>query len=122
MHLAAVASSSSVSGSDSPPSSVPSSPGLSVSSTRARKSSFSALAGLEDSSVKALLDLNEQLTEDAGVDLPVYIAPGTEHTIMGRAEMYVLEVEGVRYVDWLTDFIAGEAIDDVVCTDCGAPS
>ena len=86
------------------------------------QASFSALAGLEDSSVKAVLDLNEQLTEDAGVDLPVYIAPGTEHTIMGRAEMYVLEVEGVRYVDWLTDFIAGEAIDDVVCTDCGAPS
>jgi hypothetical protein len=46
-----------------------------------------ALAGLEDSSVNA-----------------------------------VLEVEGVRYVDWLTDFIAGEAIDDLVCTDCGAPS
>ena len=86
------------------------------------QASFSALAGLEDSSVKAVLDINEGLTEDAGVDLPVYIAPGTEHTIMGRAEMYELEVEGVRYVDWLTDFIAGEAIDDVVCTDCGAPS
>ena len=35
---------------------------------------------------------------------------------MGRAEMYVLEVEGVRYVDWLT------GVDDVVCADCGAPS
>ncbi|MEO0492171.1 MAG: pectin acetylesterase-family hydrolase [Actinomycetota bacterium] len=86
------------------------------------QSSFSALAGLEDSSVKAVLDINEGLTEDAGIDLPVYVAPGTEHTIMGRAEMYDLEVEGVRYVDWLTDFIAGEAIGDVVCTECGDPS
>ena len=54
---------------------------------RPPKAPFLALAGLEDSSVNA-----------------------------------VLEVEGVRYVDWLTDFIAGEAIDDLVCTDCGAPS
>ena len=86
------------------------------------QASFSALAGVADSSVKAVLDLNEGLTEDAGIDLPVYIAPGTDHTIMGRADMYLLEVEGVRYVDWLSDFIAGEPIDDVVCTDCGAPS
>ncbi|MCH1435420.1 MAG: hypothetical protein L7U56_07090, partial [Acidimicrobiales bacterium] len=86
------------------------------------QASFSALAGLADSSVKAVLDLNEGLTEDAGIDLPVYIAPGTDHTIMGRADMYLLEVEGVRYVDWLSDFIAGEPIDDVVCTGCGAPS
>jgi len=80
------------------------------------------LAGLAGSSVKAVLDLNEGLTEDAGLDLPVHIAPGTEHTIMGRARMYVLEVAGVRYVDWLTSSIAGEAIGDVVCTNCGAPS
>ena len=72
--------------------------------------------------MKAVLDLNEGITEDAGVDLPVCVAPGTERTIMGRAKMHVLEVAGVRYVDWLTKFIAGEAIGDVVCTDCGAPS
>ena len=86
------------------------------------QASFSALAGLEDSSVKAVLDINEDLTEDAGIDLPVYVAPGTDHTIMGAGYFYDTEVEGVRFVDWLTDFIAGEPIDDVVCTDCQPPS
>ncbi|MEM9203767.1 MAG: pectin acetylesterase-family hydrolase [Actinomycetota bacterium] len=79
---------------------------------------FSALAGLEDSSVKAVLDINEALVEDAGIDLPVYIAPGTDHTIMGRPDFYDLAVDGTLFVDWLADLLAGEPIDDVVCTEC----
>ncbi len=85
------------------------------------QSSFSALAGLEDSSVKAVLDINEELTEAAGIDLPVYIAPGTDHTVLGTEEFYDLEVEGTRFVDWLAAFVNGEPIDDVVCTECGRP-
>ena len=86
------------------------------------QATFSALAGLEDSSVKAVLDINEELTEATGIDLPVYIAPGTDHTIMGAGYFYDVEVGGVRYVDWLTSFINGEPIEDVVCTECGDPA
>ena len=86
------------------------------------QSSFSALAGLEDSSVKAVLDINEDLAESAGIDLPVYVAPGTDHTIMATEDFYDLEVGGVRFVDWLSSFIAGEPIGDIVCTECGEPA
>ena len=86
------------------------------------QATFSALAGLEDSSVKAVLDINEELTEATGIDLPVYIAPGTDHTIMGAGYFYDVEVGGVRYVDWLTSFINGEPTEDVVCTECGDPA
>ena len=86
------------------------------------QSTFSALAGLEDSSVRAVLDVNEDLAESAGIDLPVYVAPGTDHTILGTEAFYELEVEGVRFVDWMTDFIAGATIQDVVCTECEDPA
>jgi hypothetical protein len=83
---------------------------------------FSALAGLEDPSVKAVLDINEALVEAAGIDLPVYVAPGTDHTILGTRDFYRLEVGGVAFVDWIADLIAGDPVDDIVCTECGGPS
>lgn len=80
--------------------------------------SFSAMAGL-DGGLLEVLDFNEALVEDDGVDLQVYVAPGTSHTILGRPEVYTETVEGVVFVDWLTEFVNGGAPGDVHCTECG---
>jgi hypothetical protein len=80
--------------------------------------SFSAMAGL-DGGLLEVLEVNEANTEAAGVDLPVYVAPGYTHTILQRPELYDLEVEGVAFVDWLSDFVAGTDPGDVKCTECG---
>ena len=53
------------------------------------------------------LHANEAMVEAGGVDLQVYVAPGEVHTILGRPELYDLEVEGVAFIDWLTDFVTG---------------
>jgi len=65
---------------------------------------------------------SEAYIEQAGIDLPVFIAAGNDHTTMLAEDFYDLEEGGVRWVDWLTDFITGEPLDDVKCTDCGSPS
>ncbi len=83
---------------------------------------FAALAGLGDAGLPAVLDQNEQLVESHGVDLSVYIAPGVEHTILPRPEMYTLSVEGTPFLDWLTTLVDGGVPGDVRCVDCGDPA
>ncbi len=83
--------------------------------------SFSAFAGVGEEGLPAVLELNEQLVEGEGVDLPVYIAPGTDHTILTGDAMYSLEVEGVPFIEWLTSFVAGETPEDVRCVECEKP-
>jgi hypothetical protein len=81
-----------------------------------------AVAGLSGG-VREVLDVNESLSEDAGVDLDVYVAAGTEHSILDRNEMYSLVTDGVPFIDWLTSFVDGEAPGDVICDgDCGRPA
>ena len=52
-----------------------------------------------------LIDANEQQIENAGVQLATYVAPGDLHTVAGTDDLYTIEVEGVRLVDWLTALI-----------------
>ena len=68
-----------------------------------------------------VLDRNEELSEAGGAELQVYVAPGELHTILGRPDVYDLEVEGVAFIDWLTDFVDGGAPGDVHCTECNDP-
>jgi hypothetical protein len=82
---------------------------------------FSALAGVGEGGLPVVLDQNEQLAEDAGVDLDVYVAPGDNHTILGRNALYDVEVEGVAFIGWLTTFVEGGDPGDVRCVDCQAP-
>ncbi len=84
--------------------------------------SFSSLAGLSNGDLLDIIQANEAFIEDAGVPVASYIAPGTDHTILGYDGMYDLEVEGVSFLDWLSDFVAGEETPDVVCTDCENPA
>jgi hypothetical protein len=78
---------------------------------------FSSLAGLEGGTVE-LLDANEARTEAAGVPLDVYVAAGSQHTILPSDELYRLEVDGASFLDWLTTLVEGGSPGDVHCTEC----
>ena len=81
---------------------------------------FAELAGYDASNMDQLIRSNEARIEAAGVPVSNYLAPGTDHTVLGRNEMYSLEVQGVVFVDWLTEFLAASVPTvDVACIDCG---
>ena len=84
--------------------------------------SFSSLAGLDTGDLLEIIQANEAGIEAGGVEVASYIAPGTDHTILGENAMYSLEVEGVSFLDWLTDYVAGDDVPDVACTDCENPA
>lgn len=84
--------------------------------------SFSSLAGLSNGDLLDIIQANEAFIEDAGVPVSSYIAPGTDHTILGYDGMYDLEVDGMSFLDWLNGFVAGEETPDVACTDCENPA
>ncbi len=82
--------------------------------------SFAELAGFDASNMDQLIRSNEVRIEAAGVPVSSYLAPGEDHTILGSDELYSLEVEGIVFVDWLTEYLAADApIEDVSCVDCG---
>ena len=82
---------------------------------------FAALAGL-GGDLLDVLRFNEAAIEEDGVNLDVFITPGDDHTILGDDALYELEVDGVRFVDWLTTLVEGGTPGDVECTECGAPA
>lgn len=83
---------------------------------------FSDAAGFAGDDLKTTIEDNEAQIEADGVPVASYISPGTVHTILGDNAMYDLEVEGVPFIDWLTDFVAGDGVGDVVCVDCQNPA
>jgi hypothetical protein len=78
------------------------------------------LVGIPAGDLLSRMDANEAYVEAAGVDLASYIAPGDGHTALTEDELYTENVEGVALVDWLRGLVAGEAVGDVRCTNCGA--
>ena len=82
---------------------------------------FSQLSEIGDGDVLTVVQANEENIEASGVPIHSYVAPGTDHTILGTPALYTLEVEGVSFLDWLTRYVAGEDVEDVACTDCGEP-
>lgn len=83
---------------------------------------FSAMIGLDSANLVGLIDETNAAIKARGVDLATWVAPGTDHTILGDDELYEQTVEGQRLIDWLGDFIDGDPVDDVRCTDCGKPA
>ncbi|MCY3849636.1 MAG: pectin acetylesterase-family hydrolase [Acidimicrobiaceae bacterium] len=80
---------------------------------------FAELAGFDASNMDQLIRDNEAKIEEAGVAVSSYLAPGADHTILGSDTMYTLAVEGVAFIDWLTEYLAAdEPIADVSCVDC----
>jgi hypothetical protein len=79
---------------------------------------FSGLLGLDTSDLLATIDATEAQIEGAGVPVASYVAPGNGHTILASDDLYDLEVEGVRLVDFLTTLLAGDVPADVRCATC----
>lgn len=82
---------------------------------------FAARAAIDGGTLLDVIDANERLIEERGVEVSSYVAPGELHTILGRPALYELTVEGVPFVDWLTTLLDGGEPGDVHCTDCGPP-
>jgi Pectinacetylesterase len=83
---------------------------------------FAGLAGLDGSQLMDLMDLNEARIEGDGVTQHSYTAPGDDHTLVHKDELYAMTVDGVALVDWLDDLIAGTDVADVHCEDCQPPT
>jgi hypothetical protein len=79
---------------------------------------FAALVGVAADDLVTLIDTNEDQIEAAGVELESFITPGSDHTVLAKDEVYTEEVEGVRFIDWFTELLAGRPVDDVHCTEC----
>jgi hypothetical protein len=47
-----------------------------------------------------------------------YTAGGTRHCIIGSNDLYTLETDGVKVVDWFAQMVAGTRPTTVACTDC----
>jgi len=82
------------------------------------QTTFAKLAGLPSDNLVSLIDANAAIIEQEGVDLHSYVAPGTTHTVLSRPEFYTETVEGVPFVDWVSDLIRRQPGVDVHCTDC----
>jgi hypothetical protein len=79
---------------------------------------FSGLLDVDVSDLLGMIDATEDQIEAAGVPIASFIAPGGGHTILGSNELYDLEVEEVRLVDFLRALVDGDVPDDVRCTVC----
>ncbi len=82
------------------------------------QATFAALAGVGADQVVEQIDATEAQVEAGGVPLAVFVAPGSEHTIIGGDEVYEMEVEGVRLIDWITELVGGGVPADVHCVEC----
>jgi Pectinacetylesterase len=78
------------------------------------------LAGIPAKDLVSLIDANETQIERAGVNLLSYTAPGSEHAVLSDEPFYTEQVNGRRFVDWVTTLIAREPIADVHCRQCRA--
>lgn len=80
---------------------------------------YGSLVGVASDELLTLIDQNEADIEADGVEVVSYIAAGSSHTILSSDELYELEVQGVRLIDWLTDLVRGDTPGDVHCVACG---
>ena len=81
-------------------------------------SQFAQMAGLSPDNLVSVMRTNESKVEATGATVANWISPGAEHTIAVRDELYTEEMNGVRFIDWLTAFINGSPGDDNYCVDC----
>jgi Pectinacetylesterase len=76
------------------------------------------LAGIPATDLLSLIDANETQIERAGVNLLSYTAPGSEHTVLSDEPFYTEQVNGQRFVDWVTGLLERKPVDDVHCRQC----
>ena len=76
------------------------------------------LLGTPAEDLLSLIDANEAQIEGAGVNLLSYIAPGDEHTVLSDGSFYTETVNGVLFVDWVTQLVNHQPVADVHCQEC----
>jgi hypothetical protein len=81
-------------------------------------SSFARMAGLSPDDLVSVMRTNESRVEATGVNVANWISPGDDHTIAVRDEFYTEEMNGVRFIEWLTAFVNGSPEADNYCVDC----
>ncbi len=81
-------------------------------------SSFAVMAGLTPDDLVGVMKTSEAAIEQSGSAVATWIGPGDAHTILANDEMYVEEMNGVRFLDWLVAFLDGSPRPDQYCTDC----
>lgn len=79
---------------------------------------FGELAGFDASNLVELIDGNEAQIEAAGVDVSSFVAPGDDHTVLGKDAVYTETVDGVALIDWIETLVEFTAPGDVHCDDC----
>lgn len=80
--------------------------------------SYAALAGASANDLVAVMRANEERVESKGAVVATWIAPGSDHTILQKPDMYTENLNGVSFIEWLRAFLAGELVQDQVCTEC----
>jgi hypothetical protein len=83
-------------------------------------SSYATMAGLSSDDLVDLMKANEAKIEATGANVANWISPGDEHTIAVRDEFYTEEMNGVRFVEWLSAFLDDEPQADNYCVDCAS--
>ena len=76
------------------------------------------IAGIPTEDLLSRIDANETQIERTGVNLLSYIAPGNEHTVLSDGRFYTEQVNGQRFLDWMTGLIEREPVGDVHCKEC----
>jgi hypothetical protein len=79
---------------------------------------FNSLTGIPAKDLLSLIDRNKTQINNAGVNLLSYIAPGSTHTVLSDEAFYTEQVNGQRFVDWVTRLIERKPVDDVHCRQC----
>jgi hypothetical protein len=68
-----------------------------------------------------LFDLEASLTEihTAAPNFYSYTAGGDDHCVLPRTEFYTLAANGIRFRDWLAEYVRSGSVDPAIhCTDC----
>ncbi len=76
------------------------------------------LLGVGSEDLLSTIDANEAQIEAGGVNVASYTAPGDDHGVLQYPTFYTEEVDGQKLVDWVSQLVAGEQVDDVHCTQC----
>jgi hypothetical protein len=79
---------------------------------------YGGLVGVAEDDLVTLIDDIEAAIESTGADIASYVAPGGGHTVLDSDELFEIEVEGVRLIDWLTELVDGGRPADVHCVEC----
>jgi hypothetical protein len=81
-------------------------------------SSYAVMAGLSADGLVDVMRSGEASIEATGTPVAAWVSPGDAHTILGRADFYTEELNGVRFLDWLLAFLGGSPLADNYCVDC----